>query len=85
MLYDCAIIGGGPAGLSAAIYLGRYLRKTIVVDSGEGRWNTREINENYLGFPQGIHTTKLRELGIEQAKKFGSEIVKDEVEDICSG
>jgi thioredoxin reductase (NADPH) len=78
-VYDCVVIGGGPAGLSAAIYLGRYNRSVIVIDSGHGRWNTYEHNENYLGFPQGIHTRKLRELGKKQAKRFGTTFVKDKI------
>lgn len=36
-MYDCVIIGGGPAGLTAATYLGRFLRSTLVIDAGDGR------------------------------------------------
>ena len=36
--YDCVIVGGGPAGLSAAVYMGRFRRSTLLIDSGEGRW-----------------------------------------------
>lgn len=78
-LYDCLIIGGGPAGLSAAIYTARFNRSVLLFDSGNGRWNTHEINENYLGFPQGIATKKLHQLGYEQAQKYGTEILKEEV------
>lgn len=43
--YEVAIVGGGPAGLSAAIWLARYLHKVVVVDSGDPRnWETRGIN-----------------------------------------
>jgi thioredoxin reductase (NADPH) len=69
--FDSIIIGGGPAGLSAAIYLARFCRSTLVLDQGSGRWDTVELNENYFGFPQGIHTRQLRELGLQQAQKFG--------------
>ena len=49
--YDVAIVGGGPAGLSAAIWLGRYLHSVVLVDSGDPRnWETRGIN-GYLGLP----------------------------------
>lgn len=79
--YDCVIVGGGPAGLSAAIYLARFNRTVLVVDRGHGgRWQTHEVNENYLGFPQGIHTVKLRELGVEQAERFGAKFITDEIE-----
>jgi len=72
-LYDCAIIGGGPAGLSAAIYLARFNRSVVVIDTEyKGRWRTHEKNENYLGFPKGIASKKLRELGKQQAKHFGA-------------
>lgn len=78
-LYDCIIIGGGPAGLSAAIYLARFNRSVIVIDSGSGRWNTREVNENYLGFPKGVEARKLRLLGLRQARKFGANYISDKV------
>lgn len=79
MVYDVLIIGGGPAGLSAAIYAARALRSVLVVDQNKGRWNTFEVNENYFGFPQGIPTRKLRSLGLTQAKHFGATYVLDYV------
>jgi len=75
--YDCVIVGGGPAGLSAAIYVARYNRTVAVVDHGSGRWSTHETNENYLGFPEGIRSTELRELGRRQARRFGATLVDD--------
>lgn len=80
--YDTVIIGGGPAGLSAAIYLGRFLRSVLVIDDGDGRSTYPQINENYLGFPDGIAARELRNLGKKQAEKFGAEFVSDEVKDI---
>src|SRR6478672_3779148 len=70
-LYDCAIIGGGPAGLSAALQLGRLRRAAIVIDDSRGRSTWHQINRNYLGFPDGIHATALRELGETQACQYG--------------
>jgi thioredoxin reductase (NADPH) len=70
-IFDCIIVGGGPAGLSAAIYMGRFMRKTLVLDAGEGRSTFGQVNENYLGFPDGVKITELRELGIRQARRFG--------------
>ncbi len=55
-MYDALILGGGPAGLSAAVYLGRFTRRVLVLDSGAGRSSFAQNNENYLGFPNGITT-----------------------------
>jgi thioredoxin reductase (NADPH) len=71
--YDCIIVGGGPAGLSAAVYMGRFLRKTLVLDAGEGRSSFEQVNDNYLGFPNGVKVKELRELGRQQAQRFGVE------------
>jgi thioredoxin reductase (NADPH) len=73
MMYDCLIVGGGPAGLSAAVYMGRFLRKTLVLDAGEGRSSFEQVNENYLGFPDGVKVRELRDLGRRQAQRFGVE------------
>jgi thioredoxin reductase (NADPH) len=71
--HDCLIVGGGPAGLSAAIYLARLNRSVVVADDGSGRSTTHETNENYLGFPDGIKSKELRRLGRLQAERFGAE------------
>lgn len=69
-LYDVAIVGGGPAGLSAAIWLGRYLHDVVLIDSGDPRnWETRGVN-GYLGLP-GIRPAELRGAGRDEAKKYG--------------
>jgi thioredoxin reductase (NADPH) len=75
-LYDCAIIGGGPAGLSAAVYMGRFLRKTVVIDDAQGRSTYAQVNDNYLGFPDGLPIKQLRALGEQQAAKFGVEFFR---------
>lgn len=77
--FDCIVIGGGPAGLSAAIYMARFNRTVLVIDAGEGRTTSAQINENYLGFPHGIPARKLSKLGKEQAQHFGAKFVADEV------
>ncbi|MGI8729809.1 MAG: NAD(P)/FAD-dependent oxidoreductase [Solirubrobacteraceae bacterium] len=74
-LFDSIIVGGGPAGLSAAVYLGRFLRETVVIDGGAGRSSGPQINENYLGFPRGIKASKLRQLGRQQAERFNVKFV----------
>ena len=69
--WDCVIVGGGPAGLSAAIYMGRFRRRTLVVDAGDGRWSYGQVNQNYLGFPAGVGAQRLHRLGKAQAERFG--------------
>ena len=77
--YDVAIVGAGPAGLSAALWLSRYLHKVVVVDSGDPRnWETRGIN-GFLGH-QGIRSPELRAIGRGEAEKYGAEFVDGEVE-----
>lgn len=78
-LYDCVIVGGGFAGLSAAIYLARFMRKVLVVDNEDGRWETHEINQNFFGFPEGIPSVELRRRGIDQALKYGAHMEIDKI------
>ncbi|MGI5357434.1 NAD(P)/FAD-dependent oxidoreductase [Streptomyces sp. CA-252508] len=67
---DAAVVGGGPAGLSAAIYLARYNRRVLVFDTGHGRSTHHQVNHNYLGFPGGIATVDLRRLAAEQLARY---------------
>ena len=77
-VYDVAIVGGGPAGLTAALWLARYLHSVVLVDSGDPRnWETRGIN-GFLG-SQGIRSPDLRAKGRADAERFGAEIIDDEV------
>jgi thioredoxin reductase len=70
--YEVAIVGGGPAGLCAALWLARYLHSVVVIDSGDPRnWETRGIN-GYLGH-QGIRSPQLRALGRDEGASFGVE------------
>lgn len=74
MRYDIGIIGGGPAGLSAAIWSARYGHSVIVVDSGDPRnWETRGIN-GYLGHP-GIRPSELRGKGRDECRERGVELL----------
>jgi thioredoxin reductase len=80
-LYDVAIVGGGPAGLTAAMWLGRYLRKVVLVDSGDPRnWQTRGIN-GYLGLPN-VTPAALRGAGREEARRYGAELIDGCVDSI---
>ncbi|WP_326695809.1 MULTISPECIES: NAD(P)/FAD-dependent oxidoreductase [unclassified Streptomyces] len=67
---DVAVVGGGPAGLSAALQLARYGRRVLVFDTGQGRSTHHQTNRNYLGFPDGIATTELRALGRRQLAHY---------------
>ncbi|MFI7386484.1 NAD(P)/FAD-dependent oxidoreductase [Streptomyces sp. NPDC049813] len=67
---DAAVVGGGPAGLSAALQLARYGRRVLVLDTGRGRSTHHQTNRNYLGFPDGIATTELRALGRRQLAHY---------------
>jgi thioredoxin reductase (NADPH) len=77
--WECVIVGGGPAGLSAAVYMGRFRRRTLVLDAGDGRWSYGQTNHNYLGFPSGISARRLHELGEAQAARFGVTLRQAEV------
>ena len=78
-IYDVAIVGGGPAGLSAAVWLGRYRHRVVLFDSGDPRnWETRGIH-GYLGLPDVI-PMDLRARGREEARRFGAELVDAHVE-----
>jgi thioredoxin reductase (NADPH) len=74
---DCLVVGAGPAGLSAAIYAARLNRSVLVLDDGSGRSTTHEVNENYLGFPDGVKSRELRRLGKLQAERFGAEFERE--------
>ena len=72
---DCAIIGGGPAGLSAAVCLARMRRCVLVIDDRDGRSLWSQINRNYLGFPDGIPAAEIRLQGRRQAAKYGAQFL----------
>ena len=60
--FDVGIVGGGPAGLSAAIWLARYLHSVVLIDSGDPRnWETRGVN-GFLGLPH-IRPADIRAVG----------------------
>ncbi len=76
---DAIIVGGGLAGLSAAIYLGRAMRDTLVLDAGRSMAGWEPHVENFLGFPEGISGESLLERGRVQAARYGVEVVRDEI------
>ena len=77
-MLDCLIVGGGPAGLTAAIYLARFLRTTRLIDSGASRAALIPESHNYPGF-KGIGGPELLRRLREQALLYGAVVEKGEV------
>lgn len=78
-VHEVAIVGGGYAGLSAAIYLGRAMRDVVIVDAGHSMGVWEPEVQNYLGFPEGISGEALVERGLEQAQEYGARWVEDTI------
>jgi thioredoxin reductase (NADPH) len=76
--YDLIIIGGGPAGLTAAIYAGREGVETLLIERSGlgGQAGTTVGIENFPGFPEGIQGPELAERMTQQARRFGVEILQ---------
>ena len=82
--YDIAIIGSGPAGLTAAIYAGRAMVKTLVLAgriSGGQLMLTSDV-ENFPGFSNGIQGPDLMQEMRKQAERFGAEIIDEDVDSV---
>lgn len=71
---DCLIVGGGPAGLTAAIYLARFHLDIVVVDGGKSRAAWIPCTRNVSGFPDGIKGTDLLQRMRDQVCKYGAKI-----------
>ncbi|MBR2566190.1 MAG: NAD(P)/FAD-dependent oxidoreductase [Paenibacillus sp.] len=77
---DCIIVGGGLAGLQAAIQLGRYsVHQVLVIDAGEGRSTLCRTYHNILGYPDGVSGEELRALGRMQAEQTGVAFEQDRI------
>ena len=79
--YDLLIVGGGPAGLAAAVYGASEGLRTALVEQGApgGQAGTSSRIENYLGFPSGVSGADLARRATTQARRFGAEVIAQEV------
>ncbi len=71
-IWDCAVIGGGPAGLTAAIHLARYHLSVTVFDDNTSRASMIPISHNHAGFPDGISGQDLLARMRAQAQRYGA-------------
>jgi thioredoxin reductase (NADPH) len=81
-ILDVLIIGGGPAGLAAAIYLARFRRRLLLVDAGESRAELIPLSRNLAGFPDGIPGKQLLRRMRKQANFHQAPVLRDCVDTI---
>jgi thioredoxin reductase (NADPH) len=88
-LYDVCIVGGGPAGLAAAVYAASEGLRTVVVEreAPGGQAGMSAAIENYLGFPRGLSGSDLAQRALAQVSRFGAELLlaRDVVGMECRG
>ena len=77
-MYDVAIVGGGPAGASAATFTARAGLQTVLIDADAGMTRRAMVN-NHLGFPDGVSGPDLVDTGKQQAARAGAEVVQAKV------
>lgn len=79
-ILDSVVIGAGPAGLTAAVYLGRFRRRFVVIDAGDSRAAWIPISHNHPGFPEGVRGVELLALLRAQAERYGAQLIEDRAE-----
>ncbi|XMB72845.1 NAD(P)/FAD-dependent oxidoreductase [Mycoplasmatota bacterium WC30] len=83
-MYDAIVIGGGPAGATASIYLQRFKKNVLLIMKDSGALGKTAHIDNYYGFEDTITGPELLARGIAQAKRLGVEVIEDEVLNIES-
>lgn len=83
-MLDCVVVGAGPAGLTAAIYLARFRRSFRVVESGASRAAWIPRSHNHPGFPGGVGGKALLGRMRRQAQEYGAQIDRGRVEDLSA-
>ena len=78
-MYETIIIGSGPAGITASLYIARAGFKVLVISTNESKLEKAEKIENYYGFVNPISGEELKQNGIKQAQRLGVEILEKEV------
>ncbi|KUL93891.1 thioredoxin reductase [Bosea sp. WAO] len=82
---DSLVVGGGPAGLTAAIYLARFHLSVAVADDGNSRARQIPCTHNHAGFPDGIAGAELLKRMREQALKYGARLLERHVDELVTG
>jgi thioredoxin reductase (NADPH) len=83
MAVDCLVVGAGPAGLTAAIYLARFRRSLALVDGGHSRASLIPVSHNYAGFPDGVNGNELLARLREQAARYGVRVTHGVVDSLA--
>ncbi|MEH6436596.1 NAD(P)/FAD-dependent oxidoreductase [Massilia sp. DD77] len=78
-VFDTLIVGGGPGGLTAAVYLRRFTRNVALVDKGHSRLGWIPVSHNYPGFPEGINGKQLLENLRAQLANYGGHVIPGEI------
>lgn len=78
-MYDSIVVGSGPAGITASIYMARAGLKVLIISKNQSALNKTDKIENYYGFEMPISGKELNENGIKQAKRIGVKFLEKEV------